>query len=122
MAVSAFQDYPLADRDREWDGGAAEKRIRAWADAEDEPDAKYRDAHVWYDSDNKDNFTAYKLLIADVIHGKVYAVPRGIMAAGNVMQGSRGGVDLPEQDIDRVKSHLAKYYKKMGEDAPWERG
>ena len=38
MAVSAFQDYPLADRDREWDGAAAEKRIRAWAGAEDEPE------------------------------------------------------------------------------------
>jgi hypothetical protein len=34
---------------------------------------------------------------------------------------SRGGVDLPKSDIDRVKSHLAKYYKKMGEEAPWER-
>jgi hypothetical protein len=43
------------------------------------------------------------------------------MAAGNVMQGSRGGVDLPQSDIDRVKSHLAKYYKKMGEEAPWQR-
>ena len=28
MAVTAFQDYPLADRDREWDGAAAEKRVR----------------------------------------------------------------------------------------------
>ena len=122
MAVSAFQDYPLADQDREWDGAAAEKRVRKWAGAQDEPNEKYRDAHVWYDSENKDNFTAYKLLIADVIQGKVCAVPRGIMAAGNVMQGSRGGVDLPKQDIDRVKSHLAKYYKKMGEDPPWDRG
>jgi hypothetical protein len=122
MAVSAFQDYPLADRDREWDGAAAEKRIREWAGAKDEPNAQYRDAHVWYDSDNKDNFAAYKLIIADVMDGKVRAVPRAIMAAGNVMQGSRGGVDLPRQDIDRVKSHLAKYYSKMGEDAPWERG
>jgi hypothetical protein len=121
MAVSAFQDYPLADRDREWDGAAAEKRIREWAGAEDEPNAQYRNAHVWYDGEKKNNFTAYKLLIADVIDGKVRAVPRGIMAAGNVMQGSRGGADLPKQDIDRVKSHLAKYYKKMGEDAPWER-
>jgi hypothetical protein len=43
------------------------------------------------------------------------------MAAGNVMQGSRGAVDLPEGDIDRVKNHLAKYYKKMNETAPWER-
>ena len=121
MAVSAFQDLPLADRDRAWDSAAAEKRVRKWADAEDEPNAKYRDAHVWYDSENKDNFTAYKLLIADVIDGKIKAVPRGVMAAGNVMQGARGGVDLPAKDTDRVKSHLAKYYAKMGEEAPWLR-
>ena len=121
MAVSAFQDYPLADRDRAWDGAAAEKRVRAWAGAEDSPNTKYRDAHVWYDSDAKDNFTAYKLLIADVIDGKIKAVPRGVMAAGNVMQGGRGGADLPRADVDRVKSHLAKYYAKMGEEAPWDR-
>lgn len=122
MAVTAFGDFPLADRDREWDGAAAEKRVRKWAGAEHEPNSKYRDAHVWYDAENKDNFTAYKLLIGDVIGGRLVAVPRGIMAAGNVMQGSRGGVDLPRADIGRVKSHLAKYYKKMGDDAPWERG
>ena len=95
MAVTAFQDYPLADRDREWDGAAAEKRVRQWAGAEDEPNEKYRDAHIWYDS--------------------------GVMAAGTIMQGARGGADLPRNDIDRVKSHLAKYYAKMGEDAPWDR-
>jgi hypothetical protein len=59
--------------------------------------------------------------LADVVDGQLAAVPRGIMAAGNVMQGSRGGVDLPQSDINRVKSHLAKYYKKMGEEAPWQR-
>lgn len=121
MSVTAFQDLPLADRDREWDGAAAEQRIRDWAGAEDGPNEKYRDAHVWYDKDSKDNFTAYKLLIADVIDGKLYAIPRGVMAAGNVMQGSRGGVGLPKDDIDRVKSHLAKYYGKMDDTAPWER-
>ena len=121
MEVTAFQDLPLADRDRAWDGDAAEKRVRAWADAEDEPDATYRDAHVWYDADAKDNFGSYKLLIADVVDGRLRAVPRGVMAAGNVMQGARGGVDIPRKDVDRVKSHLAKYYAKMDETAPWER-
>jgi len=120
MAVTAFQDLPMADRDREWDGDAAERRVREWAGAEDGPNEKYRDAHVWYDADKKENFTAYKLLIADVVDGRLVAVPRGVMAAGNVMQGSRGGVDLPEKDIDRVKSHLAKYYAKMDDRAPWE--
>jgi hypothetical protein len=120
MAVTTFQDLPLADRDREWDGSAAERRVRAWADAQDEPNERYRDAHVWYDAEKKQNLTAYKLLIADVIGGSLKAVPRGVMAAGNVMQGSRGGIDLPASDIDRVKSHLAKYYTKMGDTAPWE--
>ncbi len=120
MAVTAFQDLPLADRDREWDGAAAEKRVRAWAGAEDEPNEKYRDAHVWYDADAKGNFTAYKLLIADVVGGKLVAVPRGVFAAAAVMQGSRGGVDLPAKDVDRVKSHLAKYYTKLDDTPPWE--
>ncbi len=120
MAVTAFQDLPLADRDREWDGAAAEKRVRAWAGAEDEPNQKYRDAHVWYDADAKQNFTAYKLLVADVVGGKLVAVPRGVFAAAAVMQGSRGGVDLPAKDVDRVKSHLAKYYAKLDETPPWE--
>ena len=121
MTVTRFQDLPLADRDREWDGDAAERRVREWAGAQDGPNATYRDAHVWYDGDKDDNFTAYKLLIADVIDGRLKAVPRGVMAAGNVMQGSRGGVDLPAGDVERVKNHLAKYYAKMGETAPWER-
>ena len=120
MAVTSFQDLPLADRDREWDGDAAEKRVRAWAKAQDEPNEKYRDAHVWYDADAKENFTAYKLLIADVIDGRLKAVPRGVFAAAAVMQGSRGGVDVPDKDRDRIKSHLAKYYKKLDETPPWE--
>jgi hypothetical protein len=122
MSVTAFQDLPLADRDREWDGAAAERRVREWAKATDEPNKDYRDAHVWYDAEKKDNYTAYKLLIADVVNGKLVAVPRGVMAAGAVMQGSRGGVDVPKRDIDRIKSHLAKYYRKMDDTPPWEDG
>ena len=121
MAVTTFHDLPLADRERRWDGGAAEKRVRMWAGAQDEPNEKYRDAHLWYDAEKKDNFTAYKLLFADVLDGKLTAVPRGIMAAGNIMDGARGGVDIPRIDIDRVKSHLARYYRKMGDEPPWER-
>jgi hypothetical protein len=120
VTVPRFQDLPLADEDRSWDGDAAESRVREWAGAQDEPNGKYRDAHVWYDSEAADNFGSYKLLIADVIDGRLTAVPRGVMAAGAVVQGSRGGVDLPEEDVDRVKAHLARYYAKMDRTPPWE--
>ena len=122
MSVVAFQDLPLADRDRKWDGTAANKRLRKWAGVEDEPNVRYRRGFVWYDGDAKENFGGYKLQIADVIDGRLKAVPRAVMSSAAIMQGSRGGVDLPKKDIARVKSHLGRYYRKMGEDAPWEAG
>lgn len=120
MSVVSFQDLPVTDRGREWDSSAAEKRVRRWAGVEDEPNDKYRRAFVWYDSDKKDNFGSYKLPIADVVGGKLKAVPRAVIAAAAVMQGSRGGIDLPTSDVDRVKSHLARYYKKMDDVPPWD--
>ena len=119
MAVTSFQDLPLADQKRRWNGGAAEKRVRRWAKATDEPNAKYRNAHVWYDADQKQNFTAYKLLIADIVDGRLVVVPRAVIAAAGVLDGARGGVDIPAADATKAKRHLAKYYAKWGEQPPW---
>jgi len=52
---------------------------------------------------------------------KLRTGPRAIMAVGAVIQGGRGGIDLPQKDIARVKSHRAKYYEKMGETPRWKR-
>jgi len=54
------------------------------------------------------------------VGGKLRAVPRGIQAVANVAMGGRGGVDIPKGDLERVKDHLALYYKKMDETPPWE--
>ncbi|MEV6033702.1 hypothetical protein AB0L65_21280 [Nonomuraea sp. NPDC052116] len=121
MTVTRFHDLPLAQRDREWDAAAADKRVRKWADAEDKPNATYREAFSWFDADDADEFGAYKLPIADVVNGEPKAVPRAVFAAAAVMEGARGGVDLPKKDIERVKEHLAHYYAKLGEEPPWER-
>ena len=120
MAVTSFQDLPLADRDRDWDGDAAEKRVRAWAGAEDEPNEKYRDAHVWYDADKKDNFTAYKLLIADVVDGRLVAVPRGVMAAGNVMAAA-GAASTSRTRTRPGEEPPREVLRQDGRRAPWER-
>jgi hypothetical protein len=120
VSVVRFQNLPLADKKRRWSGDAANKRVRKWAKAEDDPTDKYKKAFVWYDAKEKGKFRAYKFQIADVVDGRLKAVPRAIMNAAAVMQGARGGADLPKQDIARVKSHLARYYKKMKETPPWE--
>ena len=119
MAVTPFRDLPLASRGRRWNGAAAERRVRKWSGAAEEPNAKYRSAHLWFDGEAKDNFTSYKMLFADVIDGRLRAVPRGIMAAAGVLDGARGGVDIPANEVTKAKSHLAKYYAKMGDSPPW---
>jgi hypothetical protein len=120
MPVTRFADLPLADRSRRWDGAAAEKRVRKWAGAEDAPNAKYRRAHLWHEAGKDDRFTGYKLLIADVIDGELTAVPRGIIAAAGIVDGARGGLDVPDGDRHRLRNHLARYYQKMGDTPPWE--
>jgi hypothetical protein len=121
MTSVRFQDLPLADRERSWDRDAAEDRVRRWAKAEEKPNARYRKAFLWYDGDKADEFTAYKLPVADVIDGKLKAVPRAVMAAAQVLDGARGGVDLPAKDVAAVKRSVARYYEKMGEEAPFEK-
>jgi hypothetical protein len=121
MTAVRYQDLPLADRKRSWDKDAADTRVRRWAKAEDAPNERYRKAYLWYDGDRADEFTAYKLPIADVIDGKLRAVPRAVMAAAQVLEGARGGVDLPEKDVAGVKRNVERYYEKMGEKAPSKR-
>jgi len=58
---------------------------------------------------------------ADVVDGELKVVPRAVIAAAAVVDGARGGVNVPKGDIDRIKSHLAEYYAKMGATPPWER-
>ena len=125
--VSGKTDWPLADRDRLWDADSAVKRLRKWAseDGSGDPEQmdwkKYQLVHFWYDDSKPENFTSYKLPFCDVIDGKVYAIPRGIFAVAAVLQGARGGVDIPEKDIEQIKKKVETYYHKLGEKAPWER-
>lgn len=122
--VVPFQDLPLADRDRPWDGNAARQRIRRWASSDGSGDkdtidwAKYRKAFVWYDAENSENFESYKLPIADVIEGELRAVWRGVVSAMAALLGARGGVDIPDADRRGAYNHLARYYRKFGEEPP----
>ena len=117
-----YKDLPLASTSRTWDASAARKRIRDFTGSEDGPTGKYRDAFLWYDSDDADSFGAYKMPIADVIDGKLTAVPRAVFAAAAAVQGARGGVDIPEGDKAKVKAHIDQYYKKMDRESPFKSG
>ncbi len=113
-----------APRDRAWQRAPAVKRLRIWAGG---PLAfainwnKYRTGFAWFDSENRENFGAYKLPHHDIVNDSFVVVFRGAVAAAVVLQGGRGGVNIPEGEVGRVKSHIARHYSQFDEKAPWER-
>ena len=118
-SVVSFQDLPLATREREWDSDAAISRVREMLGSTEQPSESYRKAFLWYDADDSENFGAYKLPIADVIDGRLTAIPRAIFAAAAALSGARGGVDIPEDDRAGVIAHVNRYYAKMDLESPF---
>lgn len=115
MAVESH-DFPLAPRDRAWDQAAAEKRVREWSNTGDDPNAKYASAFFWHaDGDDPDkdglpdHFGDYKLQYADVVDGKLQAIPRAIFAVAARLDQT----DIPAADKDKVKAAVNGYYAKM---------
>lgn len=117
---SGKTDLPLADDDRDWDGDEAEDAIFEWAGwPDDEDPEKARQAFFAYNDEDPTLKKSYKLPFATIIDGKLTAVPRGLYAVSVVLEGGRGGVDLPKNVIDDIRNKVEKYYKKMGEEVPW---
>lgn len=106
-SVIPYHDYGNADEDAEWDAG---KEVRE-ADVE-----TLKKICAWYDSENPDIKTSYKLPHHRAADLK--AVWRGVAAAMAALLGARGGVDIPEADRKGVYNHLAKHYKDFEKEPP----
>lgn len=119
-AVVPFQDLPLTSRERPWDRDAAESRVREATGSMEDPSESFRRAFLWYDASAPESFSSYKLPIADVIDGRLMAVPRAIFNAASVLRGGRGGVNIPESDRSAVIRNLERYYEKLGLDSPFQ--
>lgn len=116
-----FKDLPLAEKDTAWAAGEAKKRVAAYASedgsgAKDKMDwAQYELAFLFVDDEKKSEFGGYKLPIADVIDDDLKCVPKAIYAAAGRLDQS----DLSDEEKGTCRATLEKYYKKMGETAPW---
>lgn len=113
-------NLPLADKDQTWDKGAAVKAVKDWASNDDgEIDfSKYKKAFMWVNSAAGDKQGDYKLPYATVVDGELKAVWNAVKTIYAVLEGSMGGVDIPEADKASVMTQVKKYYKKFGEGTP----
>lgn len=119
--VSGDTDLPLAERDKDWEGDVAAASIFQKAGWETgQPDYTLaRRAFFAYDDEAPENKTAYKLPFAAVIGGRLKAVPRGIFSVAQVLEGARGGVDLPDHVKAAIRRKVTHYYHALGEEPPW---
>jgi HK97 family phage prohead protease len=117
--VESFKSFgantklPFAPRSKEWDSTQAEKRIREFTNSTDSPSSDYKKYFMYFDNQAPELFGSYKLLFADVIDGKPMIMPRAIFAIAGVLEGARGGVDIPAEDRNRVITAVNQLYKKM---------
>jgi hypothetical protein len=126
LTVIGAAGLPLADRDRSWDGSGAHQRMAGDGDSVDT--ATMRRGHFYLDPDaDSDTAGAYHLPFADLIDGTLTAVPKGLFAVAGVLQGARGGANIPEAEQDRIKSKVSAYYaamrRKFDDDSivpPWD--
>ena len=111
-------DSPKADPDREWDADAAKKRVKKWAtNADGSMDwKKWRKAFTWWEGDDAEVQSAYKLPHHDIIDGELKVVLRGVQSARGVLDGAMGGVDMPETERAKAKGHLDYHLRQFGKE------
>lgn len=129
-AVTGATGLPIADRDMEWDGPGAQRRVFEWATGEDGTvdTGKVGQAFLWIDPDgDPQTQAAWKLGFADLIDGELRIIPRGVFAVAAVLEGARGGADIPADDQDAIRDKVTTLYRKIAEElddpgivAPWD--
>lgn len=111
-----------------WDGAAEVFRWRVVCSKDGSGDAatinwnKYREMFAWYDKAAPEKLDSYKLPHHVVRDGRLFTSKAGVQTAGNVIEGGRGGVKIPDADLPAVKDHLARHYAQFDSKPPWDEG
>ncbi len=104
----AFRNLPLAEN-LIFDPAGAYARVKEWARGDQE---RFHRAFLAGGKDGE------RFQIADVVDGKLVAVPGAIRAAAEELLGANG---FPPRVVEYTKEHLGAYFHKMNEKAPWEK-
>lgn len=106
---------PVAS-DESWDADAAVDKLRKWASSDGSGDketidwGKYAKGFTYYDGDDKENFGSYKLPHHTVVDGDLKLVENGASAAMAAINGARGGVDIPSDELKKCYNHIRYHY------------
>jgi HK97 family phage prohead protease len=112
----AIAPHSTATSEGAWDAGENEKNL-----SNDDGEAEYRKAYAWQDPEgDPDKKNAYKFIHHEVAaDGTVGAANMTACSTGiGVLNGGRGGADIPDDDVQGVWNHLAKHLRDDGREPP----
>jgi hypothetical protein len=112
---------PKAPREHDWDWHGTHEAKKTDALLDHDGWRAMAAAHAWYQPDESDpphTKAAYKLPHHELIGGELKVVWRGVAAAMQVLNGARGGVEIPDADRRAVHRHLAAHYESFDEEPP----
>jgi HK97 family phage prohead protease len=115
-SIGGDLELPLADREYEWDSASAIQRIRDFTNSTEEPSDTYENYFLYYEDENEDAFTAYKLPFVDIIDNQAYIVPRAIFAIAAALQGARGGLNIPATEKEAISNIVNNLYDRMAKE------
>jgi hypothetical protein len=115
MAEGPIRSHSTGTSEKPWNASGTETRL---GDA----DARtLRKAYAWADPDGKpDNKGSYKFIHHEVGPGGEAgdADVRACISGIGVLNGARGGADIPEADRKAVYNHLARHLRDAGHEPP----
>jgi signal peptide peptidase SppA len=114
MAAGAIGRHTTATSDDEWDAGENERRL---------PNERgpLRAAHAWVEDDaDPDAKSSYKFIHHEVAtNGTVGAANTRACSNGiGILNGGRGGADIPSEDRQGVHNHLGGHLRDADMDVP----
>lgn len=106
-SVTGSIDLPVSDRDREWDGAAAKRRVLEACGDDVECISR---AFLWRDPDaDPATQAAWSLGYADIIDGTLTIIPAGVAATAGG-RGVNATTGIPEEDKARIRSRITSLY------------
>jgi hypothetical protein len=114
--VVSFQNISLAPEGDKWDWSTKTQNEILGPDGDNWE--RYKEAHLWYDPENTEVKSGYKLPIARMYGNELKVVFSGVSSAMAALNGARGGVDIPDSERQKVYEHISKYYDKFDKQPP----
>jgi len=118
--VVPFKATPTLPDSASWNANESKRRIKDWAKKTDGDIsfAKYRRAFAWFDHENSEKLTSYKLPHHDVRGSELVVNWRAVASAMASLLGARGGVNIPDSEKRGIYNHLKKHYAQYDRPVP----